>query len=190
MTALTAEQAWAILGKHCTEPHLLTHARSVGAAMGAMAEHFQADRDHWIAVGYLHDIDYQDYPEEHCRHVAEFLQPEGVDEADIHAIVTHGWGTCSDEEPQSDLEKSLFTVDELTGIVFACALMRPTGITDLEVKSALKKFKDKRFAAKCDRDLILRGCEMLHMELNEVLALTIAGMRGEAAALGLTGQSA
>ena len=117
--------------------------------------------------------------------MAELLEPEGVSPDTIRAIVSHGWGLCSDVEPGSDLEKSLFTVDELTGIVMATALMRPTGISDLEGKSAMKKFKDKRFAAKCDRDVIQQGCRMLGMELAQVMDLTIQGMRSEMAALGL-----
>jgi len=185
MAPLTLARAREILSKHCTEEHLLLHALAVSSAMGAMAGHFGADADHWLAVGYLHDVDYQAYPEEHCRHVRELLEPEGVEEADIRAILSHGWGLCSEVEPENDLEKSLFTVDELTGIVMAAALMRPTGITDLEVKSAVKKFKDKRFAAKCDREVILKGCEILGMDLSEVLALTIAGMQKETEALGL-----
>ena len=182
---LTLEQAKTILAKHCTEPHLLLHALAVSAAMGAMADHFGQDPDHWRAIGYLHDVDYQAYPEEHCQHVVEFLEPEGVSPEEIRAIVSHGWGLCSNVEPQTQMEKSLFTVDELTGIVMAAALMRPTGISDLETKSAMKKFKDKRFAAKCDRDVILQGCQMLGMELSQVMDLTIQGMRTEMTSLGL-----
>ena len=113
------------------------------------------------------------------------MEPEGVSEADIRAIESHGWGICSEVEPQSDLEKSLYTVDELTGILMAAALMRPTGLSDLEVKSAMKKFKDKRFAAKCDRAVIQQGCDMLGMDLKEVMALCIEGMKTEMDALGL-----
>ena len=182
---LTLDQARTILAKHCTEPHLLLHALAVSAAMGAMARHFGQDPDYWQAIGYLHDVDYQAYPEEHCQHVAELLEPEGVSPDTIRAIVSHGWGLCSDVEPGSDLEKSLFTVDELTGIVMATALMRPTGISDLERKSAMKIFKESRFAAKCDRDVIQQGCRMLGMELAQVMDLTIQGMRSEMAALGL-----
>ncbi|MBQ6807639.1 MAG: HDIG domain-containing protein [Firmicutes bacterium] len=182
---LSLEQAKSILAKHCTEAHLLSHALAVSSAMGAMAGHFGQPEEYWRAIGYLHDVDYQNYPEEHCQHVAELLEPEGIAEEDIRAIVSHAWGQCSDVEPLSDLEKSLFTVDELTGIVMACALMRPTGISDLEVKSVMKKFKDKRFAAKCDRDVIQQGCGLLGMELAQVMELTIAGMRTAMDELGL-----
>ena len=110
-----------------------------------------------------------------------------MDEADIRAILSHGYGICTDVRPETNLEKSLFTVDELTGIIQACARMRPHGITDLEVKSFMKKFKDKRFAAKCDRALILRGCELLGMELRDVAAICIEGMKAHAQELGLLG---
>ena len=153
--------------------------------MGAMAGHFGADREYWEAIGYLHDVDFEKFPEEHCAHVEELLEPEGVSGADIHSIITHGWGLCSDLEPVTDMEKSLFTVDELTGIVMATCLMRPTGISDLEVKSVKKKFKDKGFAAKCDRAVIQKGCDMLGMPIEDVMALVIEGMRAHAAELGL-----
>ena len=185
MTKLTLERAREILARNCDDEHLLLHALSVSAAMGAMAGHFGADPEHWQAVGYLHDVDYQHYPEEHLSHIRQLLEPEGVDEEDIRAILSHGWGLCSEVEPLSDLEKSLFTVDELTGIVMANALMRPNGIADMDVKSVNKKFKDKRFATKCDREVIRKGCELLGMELSEVIALVIEGMRGKMDELGI-----
>ena len=189
MSTLSFEKSQEILHKYCTEPHLLSHALAVASAMEAMAEHFGADPQYWKAIGYLHDVDYQNYPEEHLQHTEELLQPEGVSQEDIRAIISHGWGLCSDVEPVSDMEKSLYTVDELTGIIMAAALMRPSGISDLETKSAMKKFKDKRFAAKCDRDLILNGCTMLGMELAQVMEITIAGMKTQMEALGLTGKA-
>ena len=185
MAQLTMDQARTILAKHVQEPHLLTHALAISAAMGAMAEHFGADRAYWEAVGYLHDVDYEKFPDEHLQHTRALLAPEGVDEADIRAILSHGYGLCSDVRPETDLEKSLFTVDELTGIVQAASLMRPTGISDLEVKSLKKKFKDKKFAAKCSREVIEQGCAMLGMELSDVMDLVIRGMRREMEALGI-----
>lgn len=183
---LTLERAEEILKKHTTEEHLFTHALAVSSAMGAMAEHFGEDTEYWRAIGYLHDVDYEKFPEEHCKHVRELLAPEGVDEEDIKAIISHGYGICTEEvQPETDLEKSLFAVDELTGIVTACALMRPTGITDLEVGSLKKKFKDKKFAAKCNREIIKQGAETLGMPLEELMELTIKGMKTEADALGL-----
>ena len=135
MSTLTLAKAKEILKKHTTEDHLFTHAAAVSAAMGAMASIFGGDKDHWEAIGYLHDVDYEAFPHEHCRHVREFLEPEGVDEEDIKTIISHGWGLCSNEvEPTTDIEKSLFTVDELTGVVMAYALMRPEGISGMELK--------------------------------------------------------
>lgn len=183
---LTLERAEEILKKHTTEEHLFTHALAVSSAMGAMAEHFGEDTEYWRAIGYLHDVDYEKFPEEHCKHVRELLAPEGVDEEDIRAIISHGYGICTEEvQPETDMQKSLFAVDELTGIVTACALMRPTGITDLEVGSLKKKFKDKKFAAKCNREIIKQGAETLGMPLEELMELTIKGMKTEADALGL-----
>ena len=185
MASLTLEQAKAILKQHTTEEHLFTHAAAVRAAMGAMAEHFGEDKEYWEAVGYLHDVDYEKYPEEHCQHVREMLEPEGVDEATIETIISHGWGLCVKEpKPETNSAKSLFTVDELTGIVQAYGLMRPEGLDGMAVKSLKKKFKDKKFAAKCDREVIKQGCDMLGMELTDVMACCIQGMQAHKAELG------
>lgn len=182
---LTMETAKTILAKHTTEPHLFTHAIAVSAAMGAMARHFGEDDVLWSAVGYLHDVDYEQYPEEHLQHTEEILSKEGVSPEIIRAILSHGYSICTDVLPETNLEKSLFTVDELTGIIHACARMRPLGITDLEIKSAMKKFKDKKFAAGCDRALIAKGAEMLGMEIPVIMELCIAGMKPFAKELGL-----
>ena len=182
---LTLERAEEILKKHTTEEHLFTHALAVSSAMGAMAEHFGEDKAHWEAVGYLHDVDYEKFPEEHLAHTRELLSGEDIDESDIRAILSHGYGICTDVEPQTDMEKSLFTVDELTGIVQAASLMRPTGITDLEVKSLKKKYKDKKFAAKCSREVIDKGCAMLGMPIEDVMAIVIKGMQAYADELGI-----
>ena len=184
---LTLERAKELNDQMVKEPSLRAHATAVMAAMGAMAEHFGQDKEHWMALGYLHDYDYEKYPEEHLAHTAEPLRAAGVDEDEIRCILAHGYGVCSDVEPISDCEKSLFTVDELTGIISACARMRPLGITDLEVSSFMKKFKDKKFAAKCDRPLILKGCGMLGMDIKDVAGLCIGGMKEYAAELGLLG---
>ncbi len=187
MEKLTFEEAKRLNETMVTEPHLIIHALNVCYAMGAMAEHFGEDPEHWRAVGILHDYDYEKYPEEHLQHTEAPLLEAGVPADDVRAIMSHGYGICTDVEPLTPMEKSLYTVDELTGIIQACARMRPKGITDLEVKSFMKKFKDKRFAAKCDRALILKGCEMLGMELKEVAGICIEGMRPYAEELGLAG---
>ena len=187
---LTLEQAKTLNQEMVTEESLILHSKNVMAAMGAMAEHFGEEKDHWMAIGYLHDYDYEKYPEEHLAHTKEPLLAAGVDEEDVRAILSHGFGIRNDVEPLTNLEKSLYTVDELTGIIQACARMRPHGITDLEVKSFMKKFKDKRFAAKCNRELILQGCEMLQMDLKDVAAICIEGMKAYAEELQLLGTEA
>ena len=190
MSALTMERARELNRDQVTEDHLVIHSLNVCYAMGAMAEHFHEDPEHWRAVGYLHDYDYEKYPEEHLQHTEAPLREAGVDEADIRAIMSHGWSICTDVEPLTNMEKSLFTVDELTGIIQACARMRPNGIQDLEVSSFMKKFKDKKFAAKCNRELILKGCELLGMDVREVAEICIAGMKPHAAEIGLAGGNA
>ena len=188
MDRLTLEKAKEINATMVSEEHLILHAGNVSAAMGAMAEHFGEDREHWEAVGFLHDYDYEKYPEEHLQHTEEPLRKLGVPEEDIRAILSHGYGICSDVEPLTNMEKSLFAVDELTGIVQAAARMRPNGITDMEISSFMKKWKDKKFAAKCDRPLILKGCEMLGMDIRELAELVIRGMKQHAEELQLAGQ--
>lgn len=188
MERLTLDEAKRINATAVHEDHLILHAANVSAAMGAMAAHFGEDPERWEAVGWLHDFDYEEFPDEHLAHTEEPLRAFGVPEEDIRAILSHGWGICTDVEPVTPMEKSLFTVDELTGIVQAAARMRPLGITDLELKSFMKKWKDKKFAAKCDRALILKGCEMLGMDISEVASIVIEGMRAHADELGLAGQ--
>lgn len=184
---LTLERAHELNDSMVTEDHLKLHALNVSYAMGAMAKHFGEDAAHWEAIGYLHDYDYEKYPEEHLQHTQEPLLAAGLTEEEVHAILSHGYGLVNDVKPENNLEKSLFTVDELTGIIQACARMRPHGITDLEVKSFMKKFKDKHFAAKCNREVILQGCEMLGMELRDVAGICIEGMKEHAAELDLLG---
>lgn len=184
---LTLERARELNGTMVTEHHLILHALNVCYAMGAMAEHFGEDVEHWQAIGMLHDYDYEKYPEEHLKHTEEPLLAAGVSPEEVRAILSHGYGICTDVKPESNLEKSLFTVDELTGIIQACARMRPQGIKDLEIKSFMKKYKDKRFAAKCNRELIQQGCEMLGMDVKEVAEICINGMRLHAEELELAG---
>ncbi|NLW80027.1 MAG: HDIG domain-containing protein [Ruminococcaceae bacterium] len=187
MEKLSKEKSRALLESTTTEAHLLQHALAVSVAMGAMARHFGADADYWQAVGLLHDYDYQQHPDEHLQHTAAPLAGAGVDDESVRAILSHGWGLCTDVQPQTDLEKSLYAVDELTGLISATAKMRPSGIADLEPKSVKKKFKDKAFAAKIDRTVIQQGADMLGMELGALIALCIEGMKPCATELGLLG---
>ena len=190
MEKLTMAEAARLNATMISGEQLQLHAKNVCYAMGAMARHFGEDEEHWMAVGLLHDYDYEKYPEEHLQHTEQPLLEAGVPAEDVRAILSHGWTICSDVEPRTNLEKSLFAVDELTGIIQACARMRPNGIEDLELKSFMKKFKDKRFAAKCDRALIEKGCELLGMPVSEVAALCIEGMRPHAQELELSGTGA
>ncbi len=184
---MTFEEARKLNETMVSEDHLLLHALNVCYAMGAMAEHFGEDPEHWMAVGILHDYDYEKYPDEHLKHTKEPLLEAGVPEEDVRAILSHGYGICTDVEPVTNMEKSLFAVDELTGIIQACARMRPKGITDLEIKSFMKKYKDKKFAAKCDRELIDKACAMLGMEVRDVAQIAIDGMKKHAEELQLLG---
>jgi len=184
---LTLERAMELNKDMVTQDHLILHSNNVRYAMGAMARYFGEDEEYWQAIGYLHDYDYEKYPEEHLQHTKEPLLAAGIPEEDVRAILSHGYGICTDVEPQTLMEKSLFTVDELTGIIQACARMRPHGITDLTTKSFMKKFKDKRFAAKCNREVIRQGCQMLGMEVRDVAQVCIEGMKEHAGELGLLG---
>ncbi len=188
MDKLSMEEARRLNDSVVTEEHLRLHAGNVSACMGAMAEHFGEDKERWEAVGYLHDYDYQQFPEEHLAHTEEPLRAAGVPEEDIRAILSHGYTICTDVEPLTNLEESLFTVDELSGIIQAAARMRPNGITDMELKSFMKKWKDKKFAAGCNRPLILKGCDMLGMDIKEVAGICIEGMKAHAEELQLTGK--
>lgn len=182
---LTLDRAKELLATTTTQEHLYLHAKNVMAAMGGMAEHFGEDKEHWMAIGYLHDYDYEQFPEEHLEHTREPLLAAGVTEEEIRGILAHGWGVCNQVEPLSNLEKSLYTVDELTGIIQAAARMRPMGITDMEISSFMKKFKDKKFAAKCDREIIKNGCCLLGMEVRDVAAVCIEAMKAHAQELQL-----
>lgn len=182
---LTMDRAKELLASTTTEEHLFLHAKNVSAAMGGMAAHFGADIAHWQAVGYLHDYDYEQHPEEHLQHTEEPLLQAGLTEEEVRGILAHGYGHCNEVEPKTEMEKSLFTVDELTGIIQAAARMRPMGITDMEIGSFMKKFKDKKFAAKCDRNVIRQGCQMLGMEVKDVAAICIEAMKEQAEELQL-----
>lgn len=173
----TAEQAYEMIHKYNKEAFHLQHAQTVSRVLRHLAARFDpGQEEYWAAVGMLHDIDFELWPEQHCVRAAEILKDEGVDEDMIHAVVSHGWGLCSDVKPERYMEKVLFAVDELTGLIGAAALMRPTGFEGMETKSVMKKFKDKKFAAGCSRDVIRQGAEMMGVELSELIGMTLEAM--------------
>ncbi len=185
---LNRDEAYELLKRYTSTTFLLRHALSVEAVMRRFAELTNSDVEYWGIVGLLHDIDYEKWPEQHCKKAPELLREAGFDEAFIHAVVCHGYGLVTNVEPKLQMEKVLYTIDELTGLVSAAALMRPSkSILDMEVKSLKKKFKDKTFAAKVDRSVIQNGCDMLGMPLDEVMLHTLEGMKTVADQIGLKG---
>jgi len=146
------------------------------------------DEEKWGVIGLVHDLDYEQFPEEHCHKSEEILKEKGWPEEYIRAVVSHGWGLCSEVEPQTELEKVLYAIDELTGLVVTTALVRPSkSVMDVKVKSVKKKWKDKRFAAGVDRSIIEKGAQMLGMEVSDLIADTLAGMQEIAETIGLKG---
>ena len=185
MFMITREEAFSLYSTYNSSATLLKHALSVEAVMKRFAQYYEEDVEYWGIVGLLHDIDYEKYPDEHCKKAPSILREHNISEDMIHAIVSHGWGLCSDVEPISIMEKVLYTIDELTGLITATALMRPSNsLSDLGVKSVMKKWKTKGFSQGVDRDLILGGCEMIGLDLSEVITLSIEGMRPIAKELG------
>jgi predicted hydrolase (HD superfamily) len=184
----TREQAFALLRRYNRSESLIKHALGVEGVMRYFARKRGQDEDEWGIIGLIHDLDYEQYPDQHCQKSAEILRTNGWPDAYIRAVVSHGWGICSDIKPETELEKVLFAVDELTGLVATSALVRPSkSVLDLTAKSVNKKWKDKRFAAGVDRAIIDRGAELLSMERTELITETIMGMREVAEAIGLKG---
>lgn len=174
----TPSEALEILKRYNKEPFHIEHGKTVGKVMRNIAKKACPENaDFWHSVGILHDIDFELYPEQHCIKAKELLGELHFDEAFIHAVVSHGYGQCCDVEPELYMEKVLFATDELTGLIGAAALMRPTGLGDMEVKSVSKKFKDKKFAAGCSRDVISQGAQMLGIELGELFEMTLNAMK-------------
>ncbi|HHV73056.1 hydrolase [Thermoanaerobacterium sp. PSU-2] len=185
---INRDEAYKLLKEYNKSESLITHALAVEAVMRHFAELFGEDQEKWGIIGLLHDLDYEMYPNEHCKKVREILKEHGWPEEYIHAIESHGWKLCSDVEPVHKMEKVLYTIDELTGLITATALMRPSkSILDLEVKSVKKKWKQKSFAAGVNRDVIEEGAKMLNMDLDKVIEETIIGMRSVADEIGLKG---
>ncbi len=182
----TYEEADALLKEFNTSDSLLKHAYSVEAAMRYIARTMGEDETKWGIIGLVHDLDYEKYPEQHCKRAPEILKERGWPEEYIRAVVSHGWGLCSDLEPKTNLEKVLYTIDELTGLIKAVALMRPSrSVKDLEAKSVMKKWKDKAFAAGVNRGVIEKGVGMLGMDLSDLITKTILGMREASEKIGL-----
>jgi putative nucleotidyltransferase with HDIG domain len=184
----TREEAFALLREYNKGESLIKHALAVEGVMRYSARKRGEDEDKWGVIGLVHDLDYEQYPDEHCRMSDRILREKGWPEEYVRAVVSHGWGICSDVEPRTELEKVLYAVDELTGLVVTTALVRPSrSVMDLKAKSVKKKWKDKRFAAGVDRSIIEKGAQMLDVELGELITDTIMGMREVAETIGLKG---
>lgn len=184
----TRQEALALLKEYNKSEGLIKHALAVEAAMRYCARKRGADEEKWGVVGLVHDLDYEQFPDQHCRKTEEILTSGNWPAEYIRAVLAHGWGICTDAEPQSEMEKVLYAIDELTGLIVATALVRPSkSLMDLKAKSVKKKWKDKAFAAGANRDVIQKGAEMLGMELSELITDVIMGMREVADELGLRG---
>jgi putative nucleotidyltransferase with HDIG domain len=180
------QDALALLGEFNNSQSLLNHAAAVEAVMRCMARKAGQNEDEWGIAGLIHDLDYERFPEQHCHKAEEILRSRGWPELYIRAMMSHGWGICTEVAPESLLEKTLFAVDELVGFVTACALVRPSkSVTDLEVSSVRKKWKQKTFAAGANREIIQKGADMLGVPLEQLMADVIAGMREVASEIGL-----
>lgn len=177
---VTREEALELLKTYNKEPFHIQHGLTVEKVMRWYARElgYGDEEEYWGITGLLHDIDFELYPEQHCRKAPELLREGGVGEDMIHSVCSHGYGICSDEEPACEMEKVLFAADELTGLIWAAALMRPSkSVMDMEVSSVKKKFKDKRFAAGCSRDIIRQGAQILGWELNDLFGKTLQAMQ-------------
>jgi putative nucleotidyltransferase with HDIG domain len=180
------EEAWTLLNQYNQNQNLIHHALAVEAVMRYLARKKGADEERWGVIGLIHDLDYEKYPEEHCHKTKAILESQGWPEDYIRAVIAHGWGLCNDVEPKTDLEKILYTIDELTGLVTAAALVRPSrSVLDLEAGSVLKKWRQKNFAAGVNREVIEKGLQMLGVGLEELVQDVILGLREKAREIGL-----
>lgn len=187
-STISRDDALKLLQKYNQDPFHIRHALTVEAVMRWYANQlgYAEDADFWALCGLLHDIDFEKWPQEHCQKAPELLREAGVGEDMIHAVVSHGWGICSDVAPEHEMEKVLFAADELTGLIYAAALVRPSKSTkDMEVKSVKKKFKDKHFAAGCDRTIIARGAEALGWDNATLFSSTLSAMQASEDAVNL-----
>ena len=185
----TREEALELLKDFNQSDSLIKHALAVEGVMRYAARKRGEDEEKWGVIGLVHDLDYEKYPEQHCQMSEKILQERDWPEEYIRAVVSHGWGICCDVEPESDLEKTLYAIDELTGLVVTTALVRPSkSVMDLKAKSVKKKWKDKRFAAGVDRSIIEKGVSLLGVEVSDLITDTIMGMREVAEEIGLKGE--
>jgi putative nucleotidyltransferase with HDIG domain len=190
MNQPSRKDAFELLTRYNSSESLIKHALAVEAVMRHFAGLLNEDVEKWGIIGLVHDLDYEKFPEQHCEKSKEILETENWPQEYIHAVLSHGWGICTEEEPVLTMEKVLFTIDELTGLITASALVRPSrSILDMEVSSVKKKWKIKTFAAGANRDIIEKGAAMLGMELEFIIGQTITGMRHVAQELGLAGSS-
>jgi putative nucleotidyltransferase with HDIG domain len=184
----TREEALALLKQYNKNESLIKHAMAVEGVMRYIARKRGEDEEKWGVIGLIHDLDYEQFPDQHCKKTEEILKKNDWPEEYIRAVVSHGWGICSDVKPESEMEKVLYAIDELTGLVVTSALVRPSkSVMDMKTKSVKKKWKQKQFAAGVDRSIIEKGAEMLGVELSELITDTIMGMREVAEEIGLKG---
>lgn len=182
------DEAFALLKEFNENESLIKHALAVEGVMRYMARKRGHDEEKWGIIGLVHDLDYERYPDQHCQKTEEILKERGWPEEYVRAVLSHAWGMCTNIEPQHEMEKILYAIDELTGLVVAVALVRPSrSVLDMKVKSVAKKWKDRSFAAGANRDIIQKGAEMLGLELSDLFEEVIIGMRGVAEAIGLAG---
>lgn len=185
---LSRQEVLSLLKEYNKNDALIKHALAVEAVMRYCARKRGLDEDEWGLIGLIHDLDYEQFPDQHCRKTEEILTSRGWPPDYVRAVVSHGWGLCTDVEPQTELEKVLYAIDELTGLVAATALVRPSkSVMDIKAKSVKKKWKSKAFAAGVNRDVIEKGAEMLGMELGELITDVVMGMRDVADEIGLKG---
>ena len=184
----TREEAFALLTRYNQSESLVKHALAVEGVMRYIARKKGADEEKWGVIGLIHDLDYEQFPDQHCKKTEEILKENNWPAEYIRAVISHGWGICVDVKPETELEKTLYAIDELTGLVATSALVRPSkSVLDMKAKSVKKKWKDKRFAAGVDRSIIAGGAAMLGVEVSELITDTIMGMREVAEEIGLKG---
>ncbi len=184
----TREEALALLKQYNKNESLIKHALAVEGVMRYMARKRGEDEEKWGLIGLIHDLDYEQFPDQHCKKTGDILKENNWPQEYIRAVVSHGWGICSDVKPESEMEKVLYAIDELTGLVVTSALVRPSkSVMDMKAKSVKKKWKQKQFAAGVDRSIIEKGAEMMGVELSELISDTIMGMREVAEEIGLRG---